>query len=65
LLTGYGLTEATALVTLTSVRLDEHGGMERDRTIGRVLPGMELSIIDDEGRASHRHLVRSRCVVPI
>lgn len=49
LLTGYGLTEATALVTLTQVRLGDHGGMERERTIGRVLDGMDLAIVDDTG----------------
>ncbi|VWX54137.1 class I adenylate-forming enzyme family protein [Novosphingobium sp. 9U] len=48
-LTGYGLTEATALVTLTQVRLDADGEIERGRTIGRVLDGMELAIHDDTG----------------
>jgi long-chain acyl-CoA synthetase len=49
LLTGYGLTEGTALVTLTEVRLDSSGDIERGRTIGRVLDGMELAILDDDG----------------
>ncbi len=49
LLTGYGLTEATALVTLTEVRLNATGGIERERTIGRVLDGMDLAILDDDG----------------
>lgn len=49
LLTGYGLTEATALVTLTQVRLGDNGAMERERTIGRVLNGMDLAIVDDNG----------------
>ncbi|MFW2830440.1 class I adenylate-forming enzyme family protein [Sphingomonas sp. ID0503] len=48
-LTGYGLTEATALVTLTHVELDGEGGLKRGRTIGRVLHGMELAIVDEEG----------------
>lgn len=48
-LTGYGLTEGTALVTLTEVRLSPDGGLERGRTIGRVLDGMELAIVDDSG----------------
>ena len=47
LLTGYGLTEATALVTLTAVTLGEDGEIARGRTIGRVLPGIELAIFDD------------------
>ena len=48
-LTGYGLTEGTALVTLTEVRLDANGELERGRTIGRVLDGMQLAIVDEAG----------------
>lgn len=48
-LTGYGLTEGTALVTLTEVRLNADGELERGRTIGRVLDGMELGIVDHTG----------------
>jgi long-chain acyl-CoA synthetase len=48
-LTGYGLTEATALVTLTPVTLGEDGEVVRGRTIGRVLDGMNLAILDDDG----------------
>lgn len=49
-LTGYGLTEATALVTLTPVRLDRNGEIEHGRTIGRVLDGMSLGICAEDGR---------------
>ena len=48
-LTGYGLTEGTALVTLTEVRLDAEGQLERGRTIGQVLDGMEIAIVDEAG----------------
>jgi long-chain acyl-CoA synthetase len=48
-LTGYGLTEGTALVTLTEVRLGDDGQVERERTIGRVLDGMTLEIMSEEG----------------
>lgn len=48
-LTGYGLTEATALVTLTDVQLGEDGEVERRRTIGRVLEGMNLAIANEDG----------------
>ena len=48
-LTGYGLTEGTALVTLTAVRLDASGDLEHGRTIGRVLDGMELAIRSEGG----------------
>jgi long-chain acyl-CoA synthetase len=48
-LTGYGLTEATALVTLTTVRPGADGELDHGRTIGRVLDGMTLAIMDDQG----------------
>lgn len=48
-LTGYGLTEGTALVTLTRVNLASDGELERGRTIGRVLDGMDLEVVDDSG----------------
>lgn len=48
-LTGYGLTEASALVTLTEVQLAGNGQIERDRTIGRVLDGMKLEILKEDG----------------
>ncbi|MFA7594930.1 MAG: AMP-binding protein [Novosphingobium sp.] len=50
LLTGYGLTEASALVTLTQVCLGRNGRIERERSIGRVLDGIDLAIIDEAGR---------------
>ena len=43
-LTGYGLTEASALVTLARVELGADGEVLRGRTIGRVLDGMELEV---------------------
>lgn len=49
-LTGYGLTEATALVTLAEVRLGPDGDLEHGRTIGRVLDGMTLAIAGEDGR---------------
>ena len=48
-LTGYGLTEGTALVTLTDVELGPDGAILRGRTIGRVLDGMTLGVVNDEG----------------
>ena len=47
--TGYGLTEATALVTITDVDLGSDGEILRGRTIGRVLDGMWLGVIDENG----------------
>ena len=48
--TGYGLTEATALVTLDDVELGPDGAVVRGRTIGRVLDGMWLGVADDQGK---------------
>lgn len=47
ILTGYGLTEGTALVTLGPVLLDGEGEVIRPRSIGRVLDGIELAILDE------------------
>lgn len=53
-LTGYGLTEATALVTLDQVELDTAGRLLRPKCIGRVLEGMELRIFSEDGNeAAH------------
>jgi long-chain acyl-CoA synthetase len=49
-LSAYGLTEGTALVTLTPVKLGEDGEVEHGRTVGRVLDGITLAIADEEGR---------------
>ena len=49
-LTAYGLTEGTALVTLTPVKLGDDGAVEHGRTIGRVLDGITLAITDDNGQ---------------
>lgn len=48
-LTGYGLTEGTALVTLAEVKLGADGQIERERTIGRVLDGMQVAIMSEDG----------------
>jgi long-chain acyl-CoA synthetase len=48
-LTGYGLTEGTALVTLAKVELGGDGELLHGRTIGRVLDGMQLAIRDEQG----------------
>eukprot|EP00456_Euglypha_rotunda_P057565 TRINITY_DN4762_c0_g2_i2.p1 TRINITY_DN4762_c0_g2~~TRINITY_DN4762_c0_g2_i2.p1 ORF type:complete len:389 (-),score=61.61 TRINITY_DN4762_c0_g2_i2:17-1183(-) len=49
-LTGYGLTEGTALVTLSPVRLGGDGEVEHGRTIGRVLDGMTLEVMNETGQ---------------
>lgn len=49
ILTGYGLTEAAALVTLCEVHCNSAGEIEHGKTIGRVLDGMELEAMDENG----------------
>lgn len=48
-LTGYGLTEGTALVSLGQVQLDGGGKVLRPKTIGRVLPGVEMKMVKENG----------------
>jgi long-chain acyl-CoA synthetase len=48
-MTGYGLTEATALVSLEHTSLDEQGNLHRPKSIGRVLPGMQMIVADERG----------------
>jgi long-chain acyl-CoA synthetase len=49
-MTGYGLTEATALVSLEHTSLDEDGNLRRPKSVGRPLPGMQMMICNEEGR---------------
>jgi long-chain acyl-CoA synthetase len=49
-LTGYGLTEGTALVSLGQVQLDDDGKVLRPKSIGRVLPGLEMKIVTEAGQ---------------
>jgi long-chain acyl-CoA synthetase len=48
-MTGYGLTEAAALVSLEHVSLDADGNVFRPKSVGRVLPGMQMVVAGDDG----------------
>ena len=48
-LTGYGLTEASALVTLARVELGADGELLHGRTIGRVLDGIDMAVRGEDG----------------
>ncbi len=48
-MTGYGLTEATALVSLEHASLDENGNLHRPKSVGKTLPGMEMIVADERG----------------
>ena len=46
-LTGYGLTEATAMVSTHEVRMGPDGQLVRAKSIGRPLDGIEMAIWDE------------------
>jgi long-chain acyl-CoA synthetase len=48
-LTGYGLTEGTAIATLERIELDASGALKRPKSIGKLLPGIEARIMKDDG----------------
>ncbi len=48
-MTGYGLTEASALVSLEHATLDDRGRLHRPKSVGRVLPGMQMKVTDECG----------------
>jgi long-chain acyl-CoA synthetase len=61
-LTGYGLTEATALVTLQHVTMNAAGELDHARTIGRGVPGVAVAILDDAGDVVPAGVVGEICV---
>lgn len=48
-MSGYGLTEGTALALLEHIELDDEGKVKRPKAIGKVLPGIELRILREDG----------------
>ena len=62
LFTGYGLTEATALVTLETVELDADGRIQRPKSIGKVLDGMALKILREDGSTAATGEVGEICL---
>lgn len=48
-ITGYGLTEGTALVTTLVVEVDADGRQILEKSIGRAVPGLEVVMLDDRG----------------
>jgi long-chain acyl-CoA synthetase len=53
-LTGYGLTEGTAIATLERIELDETGKIKRPKSIGKLLPGIEARIVAEDGTDAPR-----------
>lgn len=61
-LTGYGLTEATALVTMQHVTMDASGKLDHAHTIGRCVPGVDMAILDESGALVAPGIVGEICV---
>ena len=61
-MTAYGLTEASAIVTLEHITLRADGRIERPKSIGQVLPGMEVRILTDDGRPTAAGEVGEICI---
>ncbi|SDR64126.1 long-chain acyl-CoA synthetase, partial [Rhizobiales bacterium GAS113] len=61
-MTGYGLTEGTAIVSLEHIQLDANGRVARPKSIGRVLPGMEMRIVTESGQNAAVGEVGEICV---
>jgi long-chain acyl-CoA synthetase len=49
-MTGYGLTEATAIVSLDHIMLDADGRVLRPKSIGRVLPSIEMTVMGEDNK---------------
>lgn len=61
-MTGYGLTEGTALVSLEYAKLDSAGKILRPKSIGKVLPGMDMKILDDRGLLAETGQIGEICI---
>jgi long-chain acyl-CoA synthetase len=48
-MTGYGLTEASALVSLEHTALGADGNLTRPKSVGKPLPGMKMMLTDPSG----------------
>jgi long-chain acyl-CoA synthetase len=61
-MTGYGLTEASAIVSLERVELDAEGRVARPKCIGRVLPGIAWRVLREDGTEAAPGEVGEICV---
>lgn len=61
-MTGYGLTEGTAIVALEHIELDADGRVRRPKSIGRALPGIELRVETVDGREAVPGEVGEICI---
>lgn len=61
-ITGYGLTEATAMVATHEVTMDEAGELRRAKSIGRPIAGITMAILDSQGTQVSFDTVGEICV---
>ncbi len=59
---GYGLTESTALVSVIEVTMDADGTIPHAKSIGRVLPGIEMRIVDEADATAAFDTVGEICI---
>lgn len=61
-ITGYGLTECTAIVSLEHIELDEAGKVVRPKSLGTCVPGTEMRILREDGGMAAPGEVGEICV---
>lgn len=59
---GYGLTEATAIVTVLHVQTDADGRLLKPRSVGPALPGIEMMVADEAMRPLPPGAVGEICI---
>ena len=61
-MTGYGLTEACALVSLEHVSTDAGGNLRRPKSVGQVLPGMQMIVAGAGGEELEPGKIGEICI---
>jgi long-chain acyl-CoA synthetase len=61
-MTGYGLTEACALVSLEHVSMDAEGNLCRPKSVGQVLPGMQMIVAGTDGKELEPGQIGEICI---
>jgi long-chain acyl-CoA synthetase len=61
-MTGYGLTEACALVSLEHVSMDAEGNLRRPKSVGQVLPGMQMIVAGADGEELEPGKIGEICI---
>ena len=59
---GYGLTEATAIVTVLRVEADADGALLKPRSVGPALDGVEMMVADEAMRPVSSGIVGEICI---